>query len=254
MALYFLSWLIVSGVESGGPLYLIFLTNWAFITYNMYLIISALSTTTKFLTVHFICSREDDDFSRSSEFVIKKPAGCCGAMDNRLSWYQMVHWLFFTLGNELALVILILYWSLLYSGGPIDGISANTHLVNGLVAVVDFGVTGVPINLFHFVYLTAYGAIYGLFTGLYFVGTGGDVVYPSVLDYNNSIGFAVGVVVGVVLVGLPLIHIIVFYLLHLVKYWVLYYLFGWSGAPLGTPKGEKEALEEDGERKSTSQV
>ncbi len=123
----------------------------------------------------------------------------------------------------LAFGVLVLYWSILYRGGLVDGINANTHLVNGLVSIVDLWVSGLPVNILHFIWIIIYGAIYGIFTGIYFV-ISGDIVYP-VLDYENGIGLAVGLVVGVILVFFPLVHIMVFYLQYLIKFGLLHCYF-----------------------------
>jgi len=90
----------------------------------------------------------------------------------------------------MAFCVLLLYWSLLYRGGPVDGINANTHLTNGLIALVDLWVSGTPVQILHFIYLQAFGVAYAVFTGIYYVAGGTNIggqpyVYP-VLDYENG--------------------------------------------------------------------
>ncbi len=238
IAFYFLGWIIANWVvTTEGRRYFVILTNWAFITYNLYLIIAALSTTVSYLSTHFICKQAEDEFSREDDFVIKKLSGCCGYQDNKLSWYQMIHWLFFTIGNELAFVILLLYWILLYRGGPVDGINANTHIVNGFVAVVDFVVSGVPVNLLHFIYLMIYGSIYVIFTGIYFVFTN-DIIYP-VIDYENRRVTATVVDVCLAIIVFPLVHIL-FYFMYLDKLWIMYRSFRPSYELLQTDYEDEE--------------
>lgn len=70
-----------------------------------------------------------------------------------------------------------------------------------------------------------YGAVYSIFTGIYYVASDGIVIYTNVLDYGEELGRAVGTVVGVTLVFIPLVHMI-FYLQYFVKFWILYYIFG----------------------------
>ena len=223
LAVYFFSWLIVSGVKSTGPIYFIFLTNWCFIAFNLYLIVAAVSTTTKYLLVHFLRPTEGV-LSKSEEFEIKKPSGFCGYSDNSIAWYQMIQWLLFNLAITLAFAVMILYWALLYGGGAVDGINANTHLVNGLVALVEVWVTGIPVNFLHLIYSMVFGVVYCVFTGIYFAATS-EAVYPGVIDFGSNLGLAVGIQVGVVLGFLPLIHIIVFYLQYLARFWILYAIF-----------------------------
>lgn len=224
LALYFFAWLITSWVESDGPKYLIFLTNWSFITYCLHVIVAAISSTTKYVFAHFLFSTEEEPFSRANDYSLERPQGCCGYKSNDVSWYQMIHWLLFTLATDLAVGVMILYWTLLYeTGRPIDGINANTHLVNGLIALVEIWVSGVPVNFLHFIYPAIFGIVYAIFSGVYF-GISGDIIYP-VIDYENKPGSAVGTVLGVLFVFLPLVHVL-FYLQHIAKFWILYYIFG----------------------------
>ena len=247
VALYFFGWLVVSGEASGGPSYLIFLTNWGFVTYNIYTIIAAASTLTKYITVHFISPPSPHEFSRSREFEVKKPSGCCGYSDNKLSWYQMIHWVFFILGTEVAVLVMLLYWILLYTGSSVDGINANTHLVNGLVAIIDLLITGVPIRILHVIYPLIFGTAYSIFVGIYFVASG-ESVYGRITDFENNPGGAVGILVAVVLVVVPLVHMVVFYLPYLARYWILYCIFNRRDA---TSESEQREMKEDFDRKDS---
>ena len=125
--------------------------------FNAYLILASLSLSVKLLTVYFISKEVEGNFARNFEFKTKRPAGCCGYSDNNISWYQMFHWLFFILGNELAVVVSLLYWVLLYSGGNVDGVNANTNLLNGLFALIDVWVCNIPIHTYHVIYVSMFG-------------------------------------------------------------------------------------------------
>ena len=186
--------------------------------FNVYLIVAALSTTVKFLTV--CCCRAENYNTVTNNFLFEKPSGCCGYTDNRLRWYQVIHWVLFLFATELAFAVTIAYWSLLYQKGTkVSGVNANVHLVNGIIALIDILFSGVPVNFWHFVYVVIFGAIYSLFSGIYFATTG-DVIYEPVLDYGEHLGLAVGVVIGV-LVGVVLIHMLS-YLVYLARFWCVY--------------------------------
>lgn len=215
---YFLGWLIASWIYS-SPRYITYLTNWGFITYNTYLLVAALSTMVSYFTDY----REDKKPSRGAEPNYERPSGCCGPRVNTLRWYQRIQWFLFTIGNELAFGIMCLFWTLLYRGGEFEKFSANVHLLNGLVAFIDFWVTAMPINILHVFYLMAYGVVYSLFNGIYFAATG-NIVYP-VIDYGNKIGEAIGLVISSVFLVLPAIHF-TFYLMYLLKLWILHCCFG----------------------------
>ena len=187
----------------------------------MYLLIAAVSTTVSYLSVHFICKQDNRDFSREEEFAIKKPSGCCGYADNKISWYQMIHWFFFTIGNEAAFIVTILYWIVIYCGEAINGVYANVHLVNGLIAFIDFWVSGIPVNFLHFIYLVVFGAVYAVMTGIYFAATN-NIIYQA-LDYEDGVGYALGAIIAAVVIT-HIIHFF-FFFMYLGKHWMLYCYF-----------------------------
>lgn len=202
-------------------MYLIYLTHWGFIAYNAYLIVAALSVTVKHVSVYLLHHSEGREREHTL-LVPKKPAGCCGYSDNKITWYQMIYWFLFTIGNEVAFIIMVLFWALVFRGGrSLSGASINAHLINGIFSIVDLWVSGVPVNLLHFVYLMIFGAVYAVFSGIYFAITG-DIIY-SFLDYGTNPGLAVGSCILLILIFLPLVHAIVFYLQYVAKCW----LFWW---------------------------
>ena len=211
LALYFFTWLIIAGLQSCASKYFIYFPNWAFIIFNMYLTIAALSVTTKFVLVQL-----ESDYHNMSlhKREGKPPMGLFGYNDNQISWYQVIHWIFFVMGIELVFDGCILFWILAYDQQTWDGVGVNTHIVSGVIAVLDFWICGIPMNPYHVVYLVMFGAAYFGFTGLYYVGTG-DIIYP-LLDYDINIAIAVVVSILAVLVGIPIIHFI-FYLQHKIK-------------------------------------
>lgn len=230
LVLYFFIWLIMAGKGQGNGKYFIFLTNWAHLSYNFYLIIAAVSTTTKSITNH--CAKRHKEPSHSRDyFTVAEPDDYWNISKNRLSWYQMVHWVYFTIGNELAFGIMVLYWSLIYRGGNIDGISANTHLLNGILSLADVWISGLPVNFLHVVYLLIFGTVYNIFSGVYFISTGENIY--GVLDYKNNTGSAVGLYLALTFLLLPFLHLCV-YLMYLGRQWVVYRVCAvrqakWSG-------------------------
>jgi len=219
--MYFLTWLITSGISSGNVTFFTRLTNWAFLVFNSYLIISALAVTAKYASVHFIWKLSSEELSYRPE-IHTKPlnGGCCGCKENNISWYQMVQWMFYLLGTELAVLISILYWALLYRGGRIRGINANIHLVNGLFALADAWICGIPTNTLHVIYVMFFGIAYVAFTGIYYVQSG-NIVY-NVLDYENNLSLAIGVCIAVILLFIPLVHILMFYSMSKLQELLLY--------------------------------
>ena len=146
------------------------------------------------------------------------PVGYFDYANNSLKWYQMIHWMLFSLGNGAAICVVVLFWSMLYRGGDVSGVSANHHLINGILAVVDVFVSGLPVNLVHVIYLMGFGITYSTFAGVYSLSSG-ENIYP-VLDYQNRAGSAVilGVLVAILLV--PLIQGIL-YGVFLGRTWII---------------------------------
>ncbi len=231
IACYFIGWLVASGIQfsESGPRWLIYLTNWGIVGFVFYLLVAALSVTTKFITVH-VCNRKSQDGDRTFDYKFNKPEGCCGFGSNQLSWYQMFHWATFSIFSEIALGIVILFWVVLYTGGSIDGVSANTHLVNGLVTILDVFMFGVPVGLLHVIYPLFFCTAYASFTGIYWAANGtnpGDeerYIYP-VLDYETQPTFSAIVVILATVVLIPVVHLALF-TLHLSRFWLVYALYG----------------------------
>ena len=249
MAAYFFGWLIPSGINvpNTSARYFIFLTNWCYLMWNCYLIISAISATVKVSLVYYRGERSGLTSTQACPkpyIDINKPVGCCGQSNDATSWYQKVQWVFFYLGAEMAVIVLILYWALIYNGGAVDGVNANTHLVNGIIALIDILFSGVPVRIFHFIYGIAFGATYVVFTGIYFAADGtnehGDPYIYDVIDYGNNPGSATGWVLAVVLVLLPLVHLVLFGL-YTVRFWLTYCLW----ARKEPQQGEQEMKEDD---------
>ncbi len=231
IAFYFLGWLITAGVRTADARWFIYLTNWSIVGFNIYLILAALSVTTKFVSVH-IFKTADVEESRSTQYNFDKPIGCCGYGNNRLSWYQMIHWASFSVFGEIALAILILFWSILYSGGPVGAVSIHHHLVNGVLIVVDLLFFGVPVSLLHVIYPVSFAATYSSFNVIYWGANGtnpfnGERYVYSVLDYSLNPTLAVILVVAVTLLFMPFVHLI-FYSLYLARFWLVYAIYGRS--------------------------
>lgn len=219
LVLYFFIWLVLAGTGQGNGRYFIYLTNWAHISYNTYLIVAALSTTWRILSTHWISTRGQAISVHHDYLSVAEPSDYWNLSNNRLSWYQMVHWVFYSIGNELALCVMILYWTFIYRGEDVDGVNANTHLLNGVLSLVDMWISGLPINYLHVIYILVFSAVYSVFSGLYFIATG-DSIYP-VLDYGSNPGAAVGLYLALTFLLLPTVHFLV-YLMYLGKQWVVY--------------------------------
>ena len=214
--IYFFSWLIGGGFESHISTYFIFLTNWSFIIFNIYLIVSAISVSVELARSSSCNSSSEEVILSEQDGSTSPPAGCCGYHDNTIPWCLSMHWFLFMLGNMAAIFVTILFWSALYRGGPLSAGSVHVHLINGIFAFIDVTTSAIPFNSLHVVYLLAYGCIFAVFSGIYF-GASQKSIYP-VLNYAEYPGTAVGVLLGTVLVAIPLVYLIMFFIAYLCKY------------------------------------
>ena len=238
MAVYFFCWLVPSGHE-GGVKFFIFLTNWSFLAWNIHLIFSAVSATITVCLVYCCPGYAGDSTSTLLEnpkpyIDIDVPTGCCGREGDATRWYHKIQWVLFNFGVNMTAVVCPVYWALLYNGGFVDGINANTHLVNGIIALGDVFFSGVPVRLFHFIYPLLFSSVYIVFTGIYFAADGTNVmgdpyIYP-VIDYENSPGSAAGWALGGCLLIVPLLYLLLF-CLYSVRFFLTYQIWARIESP-----------------------
>lgn len=224
--LYFFVWFVVVCVDAAtsvlGFKCLIYVSYWGFLLWIVYLVYAAVATTVA-------CSRRVpmaknvDSRYAEGKVVSSRPQNksSCGT-----TVAERLHWLLFTLGNEAAVSITILFWVFFHNTESqellFNPISLHIHLVNGFVALIDVWLTSIPICLAHAAYIMLFGAAYIVFTGVYYALNGTDpgghsYIYPM-LNYESNPAFAAGLAIGCVLGYLMLIHLL-FFTLYLVRTW-----------------------------------
>ena len=223
ISLYFLAWLVAAGIDdgNGGPKYFIYLTNWAFILFNLYLLVAAIAVTLQF-AIH--CANDNENSSRTDLYERQNSLLCKDSVvrvffmadySHKVVWYQKIQWLLISMGLEMAIGIPILYWTIVYnSNHDLNGVNFNTHLVNGVVALFDICFSGIIIRLLHIVYLLFFGAVYAIFSVIYYASDGTNAldkpyIYPA-LDYGNRLGQALLYVFLTLLIFIPLIHLVIY--------------------------------------------
>ena len=254
---YFLAWLVVTGVDaitSGfGAKYLIYISYWAFLIWNIYLIVAVISATAWFLHMHSgYCKRDDCHEStwemKNDVLDYQKFSSQGGTW-----WFNKLHWVSFTLGTELAVGISILFWLFFYDPERTDylfsPIILHMHMINGILALVDLWIVNIPVRLLHVVYPIAFGTMYAAFTGLYYAFNGTDesgnhYIYP-ILDYSSNPGVAVKLLIGCILGFLTIVHL-VFFLMYIIRNWITQHLYAdksRSRSPYATPVEDTECSE-----------
>ena len=233
IALYFFAWLVPVGIDdaNAGPKFFIYLTNWAYILFNLYLLVSATAVTLQFV-IHHLYDKENlsrgDLHQRRNNLhgknrIIRVLFGA--DYTHEVVWYQKVQWLLIAIGLEAAIAISILYWTVVYtSSDRINGENLNVHLVNGVIALFDICFSGIIIRLLHVVYVVIFGAIYSIFSGVYYAADGTNARHEpyiySAIDYGNELGQALLYIFIITLIFLPLLHIVT-YAMYEARRWLV---------------------------------
>ena len=239
-AIYYSAWLVVVFATSFFPEYsFIYLTMWGLFLWTLYLLISASACTAKmiFWIIDFCRKGRGDanERERTEEDpndLDERDYEVVSWGNDRISWYQKVQWIFYQLGATLQIGILILYWSLLFPfETPAQVYNAqnfNTHMTGGVMAFIDIIANGIPISIYHNMYIPfAFGAVYSLFTGLYYAAGGTDpygdpCIYP-LLNFEEAPGTSAGLKIVVTCLMLPLLHAYM-YTLSCFRRWLSYHL------------------------------
>jgi len=205
LMIYFVSWQVTALFQTCLSKYFIELSSWTFLVFNCYLVVAALSATVKsFVRRYGIASKFLHISSHNYDLRTTPPAGLCGYYDNDIAWYQVLHWILFLLGTEMSFIGLVIFWILGYDQHVWDGMQTHIHLVGPIMALLDFWICGIPVNFFHTIYPMIFGALYFVYTGIYYV-TMGEIVY-FYLDYDVNFPLAVSVAFIAVLVVIPFVH------------------------------------------------
>ena len=130
-----------------------------------------------------------------------------------MAWYHKGLWVVFNIAANAAILVTLLYWTLIF-GGKTNALDVTTHLINSVLIVADVMLSATPVRILHVLYAWIFGVSYALLTAIFWAVKGTNArdepyIY-SYIDYNKSPGFASGIVVGFVLVGQPLVQTLLF--------------------------------------------
>lgn len=119
-----------------------------------------------------------------------------------------------------SMIVTVGYWGALagyFSAGKNLAFgNIFSHLLNGLVMLLEAWVTPFPVRILHVVYSELYGLLYIAQSVIYFLVDG--TVFYYFLDYSNP-GLATGSIFGVIFVLQPLVQL---------AYYGIYRLREWS--------------------------
>ena len=131
--------------------------------------------------------------------------------DDQVTWYMKITWVLADILYVFALVVTIVYFTALYPlVGETNFIDINVHGINSVFVLLDAFLVARPVRLLHIVYPLIYGAIYVLFSTVYWsTNKEVNVLYPGVLDWNHPTQTAI-VISGLCFIALPLLHMLHF--------------------------------------------
>lgn len=137
----------------------------------------------------------------------------------RLSWLTKLVWILYNIASSACLVVTLGFWILLYPHLDIHTgkdllINIQLHGITSVIIMLEICVTAIPIRLPHMVFTLAYGALYFIFSGVYYAVDHRHVLYPNIIDWSKP-GVTMIVFVVAAFVALPLIQLFLFGLYRL---------------------------------------
>eukprot|EP00899_Mesostigma_viride_P024265 jgi/Mesvir1/5022/Mv02233-RA.2 len=124
--------------------------------------------------------------------------------------YRLV-WAHRTAAFTSSALVVLLYWALIHEGNVWTAINLHMHGVNLVLVLIDLAVSSAPFRLLHIFCAYAWCIAWLIFSFIYYGAGGTDVngaphIYDP-LDYGDHLGLAVGYIIAVLLVAIPLVHL-----------------------------------------------
>ncbi|KAL3852339.1 hypothetical protein ACJMK2_015996 [Sinanodonta woodiana] len=166
---------------------------------------------------HPVDSAENaDEYGRQETTVLGTPS---------LPILHKITWMLFTTVSSAALMVTLVFFVFLWpqmGTSSLDMPNLQEHVLNSVLVFLDHIISGIPIRIYHYIYLVLYGATYTAFSAIYWAGDHNRVMYPNVLDWNQP-GHTALMLLLVALVILPILHMC-FFAIYKVKLFVYHVL------------------------------
>ncbi|XP_071180093.1 protein rolling stone-like [Mytilus edulis] len=237
MAAYALGAIMTVYVMSVGEkhLVLVYLTIWTFTLLTIHLWIATVITIFYRPTMNKSGDKmqgvTNPDFLPSSvESTLSQTADLnrsnIGEDQRCIPWFLKLSWLLGDVVLSFEIVVSIIYFVFLFPDKENRGAlinDMNMHAMNTVFVLIDFCISARPVYLLHVIYPIIYGTIYAIFSVIYWTQDHVNNVLYSVLDWNSP-GNAVGLVVILAVVILPLFQLI-FFGMHRLKLRIYCHLY-----------------------------
>nr|XP_011443096.2 protein rolling stone-like [Crassostrea gigas] len=124
---------------------------------------------------------------------------------SNLSWYLKIQWILCNVSTVTAVVITLLFYSLLTP--DFTASSTLKHAINSVYAVLSLTVSAKPVRLLHVYQAVLFSVVYSVFS-LVYQKAGGGAIY-TVLDWDKMPN-TVLLSLATVLVVVPMVHLVMF--------------------------------------------
>ncbi|XP_076812853.1 protein rolling stone-like [Clavelina lepadiformis] len=202
LLLYCLGWLIADLVTNIDPYYYAYLTHWAEANMCLYLVAALLTSIfTKPSRVKQISAQIATSSANEPE------------EEDTLRWYHVITWVLLNIFITSEMIVCILYWvgrgqDLIEPSKSLLSVNIHVHVIAAFLALIELFANDIPIRILHFYWAMSFGLVYMFFTLiLHWSGTISNVY--GVLNWQDNPSIAIAMSLGMILVGVPLVHFIV---------------------------------------------
>ncbi|KAK3102460.1 hypothetical protein FSP39_011545 [Pinctada imbricata] len=226
---------------ANGNMNLLYLTTWCYIVLTLHLLLSTtlaiygVATQTDQSPTHSVSVLELTEFDFSSSEAIQMemvvtpnnnaevpvPTNTSPQQEQLARNFRqpirclaVLSWTLSDVIFVFALMVTLMYWSIIHPSGNTSGASAltiykevNVHALNSVFVIIEELVSARPVRLLRFIYPTIFGGIYTMFALMYWLEDKENHVLYSILNFNKPevAGFLCLLVIGI-------------FILHLVHY------------------------------------
>ncbi|KAI0224402.1 hypothetical protein LSAT2_024566 [Lamellibrachia satsuma] len=156
VALYFVTWLVLSGVltydwaasDDERIKWFIYLTNWAFFALTADVVLQAALVGGAYgkMGEYNVATQTDDDTNYT------------------MPWYYKLMWVIHNVACNASFVTSLAYWVFIYKADMyVHVVDVHTHAVNSAYVLVDTFISAFPLRLLHFYHGLTFAVVYIIF-------------------------------------------------------------------------------------------
>ena len=191
---YFCTWFVVSYIKFNETSHIVS-TSLEYMTWVLYLVVSASACTVKFAIHIYPGFRGNDSVNTDVEGAKRnymEDLSTAADFDNvdiyadwrinNLAWYQKIQWILYSIIIPVEIGISVNYGFELYNpfgNNSNSGLHFNTHCAPAVVAIVDMWLSGITHNVYHIYMIYLFGEVYDRYCAI-----GGVDPFGNTYDYS----------------------------------------------------------------------